>query len=374
MRWGMRALSCLGILASLFLVLSTTGCGGSASVGPVTATATATTVDGTDTTTLTAAVTSDRNAAGVTWSTSAGTLSGQTTTSATFTAPAATSSSQTITITATSVADTTKTGTATITVPAAPAITSLTSAEQSVAVGTSYSVTLAGTGGIPPYTSWAVKSGTLPPCMSLSAAGVLSTPSTPTAACVGVYSNIVFSMNDSGTPTALTATSSAQTITVTGPTITFSSTLPAGAVGAAYAGSVAASGALGTATYSLASGALPASGDLVLNAGTGAITGSPKAADAGTYTFTVKVTDQYGDTATSGSLSITITAPTLTFPGSLAGGTVGTAYSASAAATGELGTTTYVLASGSLPASNDLVLNATTGAITGTPNAAEEGT
>jgi hypothetical protein len=210
--------------------------------------------------------------------------------------------------------------------------------------------------------------------MSLSAAGVLSTPSTPTAACVGVYSNIVFSMNDSGTPTALTATSSAQTITVTGPTITFSSTLPAGAVGAAYAGSVAASGALGTATYSLASGALPASGDLVLNAGTGAITGSPKAADAGTYTFTVKVTDQYGDTATSGSLSITITAPTLTFPGSLAGGTVGTAYSASAAATGVLGTTTYVLASGSLPASNDLVLNATTGAITGTPHAADVGT
>ena len=117
MRWGMRALSCLGILASLFLVLSTTGCGGSASVGPVTATATATTVDGTDTTTLTAAVTSDRNAAGVTWSTSAGTLSGQTTTSATFTAPAATSSSQTITITATSVADTTKTGTATMPYP-----------------------------------------------------------------------------------------------------------------------------------------------------------------------------------------------------------------------------------------------------------------
>jgi hypothetical protein len=191
---------------------------------------------------------------------------------------------------------------------------------------------------------------------------------------VGVYSNIVFSMNDSGTPTALTATSSAQTITVTGPTITFSSTLPAGAVGAAYAGSVAASGALGTTTYSLASGALPASGHLTLNTSTGAITGTPYAADAGTYPFTVKVTDQYGDTATSGALSITITAPTITFPASLPGGTVGTAYSASAAATGALGTTTYSLASGALPASNDLVLNASTGAITGTPHAADVGT
>jgi len=94
---------------------------------------------------------------------------------------------------------------------------------------------------------------------------------------------------------------------------------------------------------------------LVLNATTGAITGTPHAADVGTYPITVKVTDQYGDTATSGPLSIAITAPTITFPSSLGGGTVGTAYSASAAATGALGTTTYVLASGSLPASNDLV-------------------
>jgi hypothetical protein len=82
--------------------------------------------------------------------------------------------------------------------------------------------------------------------------------------------------------------------------------LPAGTVGTAYAGSVAAIGALGATTYSLASGALPASGDLVLNAGTGAITGTPEAADVGTYNFTVKVVDQYGDTATSGNLSITV--------------------------------------------------------------------
>jgi hypothetical protein len=91
-------------------------------------------------------------------------------------------------------------------------------------------------------------------------------------------------------------------------TITFSSTLPAVTVGTAYAGSVAAIGARGTTTYSLANGALPASGDLVLNAGTGEITGTPEAADVGTYNFSVKVVDQYGDTATSGNLSITILA------------------------------------------------------------------
>ncbi len=176
-------MSCKGFLVSASILVacaSLSGCGGSPAVGPVTATAVAATVDGTDTTTLTATVTNDQNSAGVTWSTSAGTLSNTTTTSATFTAPAATSSSQTITITATSVADTTKTGTATITVPAAPAITSLTSAQQSVAVGTAYSVTLAGTGGISPYKNWAwpAEAGTLPSCLSLNSAGVLSSPST----------------------------------------------------------------------------------------------------------------------------------------------------------------------------------------------------
>jgi len=361
-------------LFSFILLSALTGCGGSSSPVSLTVAAAASTVDGNDTTTLTATVTNDQNSAGVTWSTSAGTLSSTTTTSATITLPAATSSSQSVTVTATSVADTAETGTATITVPAAPAITSLIAAQQAVAVGTAYSVTLAGTGGISPYTSWAVKSGTLPSCLSLSSAGVLSSPSTPTAACVGVYSNIVFSMKDSGTPTALTATSSAQTITVTGPTITFPASLSGATVGTAYSASAAATGALGTTTYALASGALPASGHLVLNAGTGAITGTPYAADAGTYTFTVTVTDQYGDMATSGSLSIKITTPTITFPASLPGATVGTAYSASVAATGPVGTTTYVLASGALPASNDLVLNASTGAITGTPHAADVGT
>jgi len=374
MRSGKFGLLCLGILASSFLLLA--GCGGSPTpVGAITVTPAATTVDGTDATTLTATVTNDRNAAGVSWSTSAGTLSGTSTTGATITLPAATGSSQTVTITATSVADTTKTGTATITVPVAPAVTSLTAPQQSVAVGTTYSVTLAGTGGISPYKNWALAAGTLPACLSLNAStGVLSSPSIPTAACVGVYSGIKFSMSDSGTATALTATSSAQTITVTGPTLAFSSTLPAGSVGTAYAGSVTASGALGATTYSLASGALPASGHLTLNAATGAITGTPYAADAGTFNFTVKVVDQYGDTATSGALSITINAPTLTFPASLGGGNVGTAYSASVAATGAVGTTTYTVNSGALPASGHITLNAASGAISGTPYAADAGT
>ena len=355
--------------------ISLSGCGGSSSKPlSVSVTASSNTVDGSDTVTLSATVANDTNSAGVSWALTSGggALSNQTTTSATYTAPAATSSQQSITITATSVAKSTDTGTVTLTVPAAPSITSLTAAQQAVAVGTAYSVTLGGAGGISPYKSWALANGSasLPSCLSLSSAGVLSSPSTPTAACVGVYSGIKFTMTDSGTPNALSATSSAQTITVTGPTVAFSPTLPAGNVGVAYAGSVAATGVIGASTYSLAGGALPA--DLSLNANTGAITGTPNASDAGTFSFSVKVVDAFGDTATSGNLSIVISAPNVTFSPTLPAGNVGVAYAGSVAATGVVGASTYTLASGALPA--DLSLNASTGAITGTPKASDVGT
>jgi len=357
----------------LFLALCLSGCGGSAPAVSVAVTATASSVDGNDTTTLTATVTHDHNAAGVTWSVSGGgNLSNTTTTSATYTAPSATSSSQTATITVTSIADTAKTGTLSITIPAAPSVTS-TSASLAGAVGSTYSVTLSASGGISPYT-WALGSGTtLPACLTLKSTGVLTTTSgtAPTAACAGTYSNITFKVTDSGTPTPLTQTSSALTITITAPSITFTPALPNGNVGVAYAGSVAATGVLGSTAYSLASGALPP--DLSLNAATGAIVGTPKAADVGTASFKVSVTDAYGDTATSGTLSITIAAaPAFTFSTPAATGTFGVAYAGSAAATGGAGALAYSVASGALPP--DLLLNAATGAITGTPKAADIGT
>jgi hypothetical protein len=364
-----KALGFVGV--SLIVALGLSGCGGSSPAVNVSVTAGTSTVDGNDTTTLTATVTHDHNSAGVTWSINGGgTLSNTTTSSATFAAPAPTSSSQSVTITATSIADTTKTGTTTITIPAAPLLTS-TNASLAGAVGSTYSVTLAASGGISPYT-WALASGSLPPCLTLKSTGVITTTSgtAPTASCAGTYSNITFKVTDSGTPTPLTETSSALTITITAPSITFTPALPGGTVGTAYTGSVAATGPVGATTYSVASGALPP--DLSLNTSTGAITGTPKAADVGTATFKITVVDAYGDTATSGNLSLTITAPTITFPPSLAGGTVGTAYSATTAATGAVGATTYSVSTGALPP--DLSLNTITGAITGTPKAADVGT
>jgi len=123
---------------------------------------------------LTATVTNDNHANGVTWSlTGVGTLSNQTTTSVTYTAPAATTLSQTATVMAVSIKETTKYATSTLAVPQLPTITTGSSALAG-SVGTAYSVQLAGSGGISPYI-WSVASGsTLPAGLTLSSTGVLS--------------------------------------------------------------------------------------------------------------------------------------------------------------------------------------------------------
>ncbi len=150
--------------------------------------------------------------------------------------------------------------------------------------------------------------------------------------------------------------------------------LPTGKVGTAYSTTLAATGGETPYTWALIGGTLPAG--LSLNASTGAITGTPTtAASATPLSFTV--TDSSSPVQRkSANLSLTIAA---TVPAGLAIGTsslpngqVGAAYSATLTATG--GTTPYAwsLTSGTLPAG--LTLNATTGAITGTPTAAASAT
>ncbi|MGB6974974.1 MAG: putative Ig domain-containing protein [Terracidiphilus sp.] len=359
----------MAAIASLgFIGLS--GCGGSAKPIDVTVSASATTVDGTDSVNVTASVANDKTPGGVTWSVSGGgALTNQTSSSATYTAPAATASSQTITITATSVADTTKNGPVVITVPAAPAVTS-TSASLAGMVGTAYSVTLQASGGISPY-NWSLAGATtLPSCLKLSSSGVITTTSgmAPTASCAGTYSDLTFNVTDSGTQTALSATSAPLSITIAAaPLITFTGTVPAtGTYSVAYTGSAAATGGAGALTYSISTGALP--GDLSLNTSTGAISGNPnKAADVGTFNFTVMAADAYGDTATK-SYSIVISYPALTVTAAtLPTGYMGSIYtSTTLAATGGSGTGFTWAPTSALPAGLSLSAG---GVITGTPTA-----
>ena len=350
------ALVCVLFVAGIFL----SGCGSIKSAS-VAVTASATTVDATDAATLTAVVTNDKNPGGVTWTVSGGgTLSNTTTTGATYTAPAASNTALTVTVTATSVADPTKTGTATITVPAAPAIT--TGALAAGTVGKAYSATMAASGGISPYT-WTITSGTLPAGLSMNSAGVIS--GTPTAAAVGT-TNLTFLLTDSGTATALTATTTLGLTINAAPAIGFTGTVPATAnYNVAYTGSAAASGGAGALTYSISAGALPTG--LTLNAASGAITGAPTA--VGTFGFTVKAADAFGDSL-SQAYSIVVTyAAVVVTPVTLPAGYNGSLYTQTTlTATGGSGTGfTFALTNGTvLPLGLNL---SAAGVISGTPTA-----
>jgi hypothetical protein len=337
------------------------GCSDGPKSPSVTVTTSATTVDGGDSVTLTATVNNATNSDGVTWSVSGGgTLSDETTTSATYTAPAAAASAQTITVTATST-DATKT--VTLTVPAALSITTTSLASDSV--GTAYSATLAGTGGISPY-KWSISSGALPSGLSLDASsGVIS--GTPLAAGAGTASP-TFTLTDSGTATALTATK-ALSLTISAATaVSFTGTVPTtGTYNVAFTGSAAATGGAGTLTYTK-TGTWPTG--LSLNSGTGAISGTPTV--TGSYSLGVTAADAYGDSAST-SYPVTISYPALSITTSTSSlvnsgkAIYNSAYSSTLSATGGSGKGyTWSLSSGALPAGLSL---STGGVISGTPTA-----
>ena len=233
-------------------------------------------------------------------------------------------------------------------------------------VGTSYSATLAATGGTTPY-SWTLTSGTLPTGLSLNASTGAIT-GTPTVAVSSAP--LTFKVTDSSNP-SLTQSASF-TLTVSPAALVISSTaLSNGQVGTAYSATLAATGGSTPYSWTLTSGTLPTG--LSLNASTGAITGTPTVAVSSTP-LTFKVTDSSNPSLTqSTSFTLTVSQAALVISSTaLPNGQVGTAYSATLAATG--GTTPYswTLTSGTLP--TGLSLNASTGAITGTPTVAIGGT
>ncbi|NTF46663.1 putative Ig domain-containing protein, partial [Rhizobium rhizogenes] len=186
-----------------------------------------------------------------------------------------------------------------------------------------------------------------------------------------------YSGTDSFTYTATNASGTSApasvSLTITAPTLTFSppsGALPAGIVTTAYSQTVTASGGTSPYSYSL-TGTLPTG--LALNHATGAITGTPTT--PGNYSFSITATDANSAT-TSAAYTIAISPPPTTFVFSPAGGALpdamsGEAYSQQISVTGGVGTKIFSLASGSLP--NGLVLNISTGQLTGPLSGSTEG-
>jgi hypothetical protein len=150
---------------------------------------------------------------------------------------------------------------------------------------------------------------------------------------------------------------------IAGPlSITTTGELARGTVGVIYSQALQRLGGAQPFTWALDSGALPAG--LTIGASTGVISGTPTA--AGTFIFTVKVTDDDGTTATSSTLTINIDpALVITTTGDLTAGQVNVDYTFTLQGTGGHAPYTWTLFSGQLPPG--LSLNPNTGVISGRP-------
>lgn len=235
-------------------------------------------------------------------------------------------------------------------VPVAPTIT--TTSLPDGQVGVAYSQTLAATGDTP--ITWTVESGSLPTGLSLNAStGAISgTPTVDGTSPFTVRATNVAGFAQQPMTIVIAAAVVAPSVTTT--------TLPGAVAGVAYSATLAATGTA-PITWSIPVGTLPTG--LSLDANTGAITGTPGA--SGVAAFTARATNSAG--FSQQSLTITVLVVPLVTTASLPAAQVGVAYSQTLAASGSTPITWSVVA-GDLP--SGLSLNASTGAITGTPDVA----
>jgi len=206
------------------------------------------------------------------------------------------------------------------------------------------------TGGTQPYT-YSIVSGSLSGTLALNptTGAVVGTP--------GVAGSFTVKVTDFKSQTATSCT----IVINPAPLAVTCGSNTTGAVGVAFnSGVLAVTGGTPPYTYSIVSGSL--SGTLALNPTTGAVIGTPGVAGS----FTVKVTDFKSQSVTSCKIVINPAPLSVTCPGGTA--QVNAAYSSIVAGSGGVPNYTYSVAAGALP--TGLTLNPSTGAITGTPNAA----
>jgi hypothetical protein len=220
-------------------------------------------------------------------------------------------------------------------------------------IGAAYSQPLRAAAGTPPY-SWSVTSGAMPDGITLDSSG--STLSgTPTA--VGSF-HFTLHVEDS---VHAFAERQFQITTAAGLIITTAPVLPPATVGLPYAQPLDAAGGKAPYVWSISSGGLPAG--VTLNTATGALGGTPSA--AGTFQFTMDVSDSLARRATKQFSLPVASALGISSAPALPAAIAGVAYSQTLAATG--GTPPYLwsITAGGLPAG--LSFDAATAGISGVP-------
>jgi Putative Ig domain len=215
--------------------------------------------------------------------------------------------------------------------PPLPTVTITTASAADGVAGTAYSLSLAASNGTAPY-AYAVKSGALPPGLTLSASGQIT--GTPTTG--GTYTFTVEA-------TASGANAGTKTFTIHIGLALGPAALPAGTTGVAYNATLNASGATAPVAWSVSSGTLPAG----LTLADGVLSGTPT--QTGTFTFTVQALDK-NSASGSATYSITVTHPTLAAAvGPLPTAVVGKRYRTTLKVSGGSAPYRFQLVRGTLP-------------------------
>ena len=238
----------------------------------------------------------------------------------------------------------------TLTVNPEPSITTASALPQGEVEVVYQQVNLAATGGSGSGYTFALANATALPQGLLLNSGVIS--GTPTAA--GPFSFTLRVTDSAGG----SSTKDFALSVVAAPVITTTSPLPLGEAGAPYQQvNLSATGGSGSG-YTFA---MPPQLQL---SNAGAITGIPNS--PGTFNFTVKVTDSAGGSSTQNFAVTIVSGPSITNGPTLPSGTVNAVYSGVTLMASD-GTAPYSwsITIGALPA--NLILNGSTGAITGTP-------
>lgn len=218
-------------------------------------------------------------------------------------------------------------------------------------IQTEFDGQLTNTGGKAPFT-WTIASGTLPAGMSLSTDGKIS--GTPTVS--GAY-NATVKVVDANNRSASKA--------INGnilPALAIAAvTIPDVYVNSAMSSvQLNASGGKSPYQWSVSSGSLPAGVSLST---AGVLSGTPTA--TGTYSFTIAATD-LNNVKTTRALTMVSYAPPVVANAPSSDGYIGTSFSHTFSVTGGKSAYTWRISSGSLP--TGLTLNASTGALSGTPS------